>query len=165
MNDTDLDIRAFTTSDLDELQHIRALAFAPVFSSFRDIVGPQIADVALASAEEEQEQLLAGLCAPGAPEQVYVAVLDGQVVGFTALSLDENTRVGEISLNAVHPDFSGQGIGTRLYRRAIDVMKAGGMKVASVGTGGDPSHAPARRAYEKAGFGPSIPSLWMYRAL
>ena len=34
-----------------------------------------------------------------------------------------------------------------------------------VGTGGDPSHAPARRAYEKAGFGPAIPSLYYYRAL
>lgn len=165
MNDMHLDIRAFTAADLDELQHIRALAFAPVFSSLRDIVGPEIADVALASAEQEQEQLLANLCAPDAPEQVHVAVLDGQVVGFAALSLDENARVGEISLNAVHPDFSGQGIGTRLYRHAIEVMRAAGMKVASVGTGGDPSHAPARRAYEKAGFGPSIPSIWMYRAV
>ena len=37
--------------------------------------------------------------------------------------------------------------------------------VATVGTGGDPSHAPARRAYETAGFGPAIPSLTLYRLL
>ncbi len=86
-------------------------------------------------------------------------------MGFVAVSLDKETRVGEIGLNAVHPDLSGRGIGTRLYRHAIEVMKAAGMKVASVGTGGDPSHAPARRAYEKAGFGPAIPSIWMYRAV
>ncbi|WP_108881682.1 GNAT family N-acetyltransferase [Anderseniella sp. Alg231-50] len=160
-----IDIRPFTPSDLDELQHIRELAFAPVFSSFRNLVGPKIAGVALASAEAEQAELLAGMCAPDSPEQVFVAVLDGKIVGFTGLSLDENTRVGEIGLNAVHPDVSGRGIGTRLYRFAIEAMKAGGMKVASVGTGGDPSHAPARRAYEKAGFGPAMPSVWMYRSL
>jgi hypothetical protein len=39
------------------------------------------------------------------------------------------------------------------------------MRVATVGTGGDPSHAPARRAYEKAGFDREIPSVWMYRPL
>ena len=71
MNDMHLDIRAFTASDLDHLQHIRALAFAPVSSALRDIVGPEIADVALASAEQEQAGLLANLCAPGVPEQVH----------------------------------------------------------------------------------------------
>jgi hypothetical protein len=39
------------------------------------------------------------------------------------------------------------------------------MALATVGTGGDPSHAPARRAYAKAGFGPAIPSLTLYRLL
>jgi len=39
------------------------------------------------------------------------------------------------------------------------------MAAATVGVGGDPSHAPARRAYEKAGFGPTILSLWMYGSL
>ncbi len=160
-----VDIRPFRSSDLDELQQIRELAFAPVFRSFRAIVGQDIAAVALASAEAEQAQLLAGMCAAGSSEQVFVAELDGQIAGFAGLSLDDNTRVGEIGLNAVHPDFSNQGIGTQLYRFAIATMKAEGMKVASVGTGGDLSHAPARRAYEKAGFGVAIPSLWMYRSL
>jgi hypothetical protein len=41
-------------------------------------------------------------------------------------------------------------------------MKEAGMQVATVSTGGDPSHAPARRAYEKAGFTASIPSnCWL----
>jgi len=39
------------------------------------------------------------------------------------------------------------------------------MKVATVGTGGDPSHAAARRAYRNAGFDIEIPSVWMYRKL
>jgi hypothetical protein len=52
-----------------------------------------------------------------------------------------------------------------MYRHVLARMREGGMAVASVGTGGDPSHAPARRAYAKAGFGPAIPSLTLYTLL
>ena len=44
-------------------------------------------------------------------------------------------------------------------------MKSSGMQVATVATGGDPSHAPARRAYEKSGFNVQIPSVWMCQIL
>ena len=47
----------------------------------------------------------------------------------------------------------------------MKALKAAGMQLATVGTGGDPSHAPARRAYEKAGFSVHIPSIYMYRKL
>jgi hypothetical protein len=33
------------------------------------------------------------------------------------------------------------------------------------GTDGEESHAPARRAYEKAGFGPAAPSVYLFKAL
>jgi hypothetical protein len=39
------------------------------------------------------------------------------------------------------------------------------MLAATVATGGDASHAPARRAYQKAGFEAQIPSVWMCRRL
>ena len=165
MTRTSAEIRPYRAADLDSLQKIRALAFEPVFRSFRDMLGLPIADVALSTAETEQAGLLEDLCKPDTPQKVYVAELDGELIGFVSLSLDEKQKVGEIGLNAVRPDRAGRGVGTQLYEFALEEMKAAGMKVATVGTGGDPSHAPARRAYEKAGFGPSIPSLWMYRAL
>lgn len=158
-------IRPFGPSDLDDLQRIRASAFAPVFQSFRDIVGPAIAKFAFSSADEEQAALLADLCKSESPQEVFVAVVDRRIVGFVSISVDHKQLIGEIGLNAVHPDFSGRGIGTQLCEFALSEMKSAGMKVATVGTGGDPSHAPARRAYEKAGFGPSVPSVWMYRTL
>jgi hypothetical protein len=52
-----------------------------------------------------------------------------------------------------------------MYEFAIAQMKEAGMRVATVGTGGDPSHAPARRAYEKVGFAVQIPSVWLCRKL
>ena len=165
MDPIDIDIRPYEATDLDALQEIRARAFAPVFRSFREIVGAEIARIALASEEAEQAKLLDTLCKPDSPEKMFVAVLDGKTVGFVSFLLDDKTKVGEIGLNAVDPDVAGQGIGTRLYEFALAEMKTAGMEVASVSTGGDPSHAPARRAYEKAGFGPAISSVWMCRSL
>jgi ribosomal protein S18 acetylase RimI-like enzyme len=53
---------------------------------------------------------------------------------------------------AVDPARQGQGIGTALTTFALERMRAAGMAVAMVETGGDPGHAPARSTYEKAGF-------------
>ena len=165
MSDPSINIRPFRPDDLDKLQAIRHLAFQTVFQSFREIVGPQIAGVALKNVEQEQADQLAEICRSDSPEKVFVAECDGNPVGFVSISLNSGQQVGEIGLNAVHPDYGGQGIGTRLYAVALKEMKTQGMKVAAVGTGGDASHAPARRAYEKVGFGPAIPSVCLYRTL
>ncbi len=158
-------IRPFVSDDLSRLHEIRRAAFRPVFESFREIVGETIASVALVNAEDEQAELLDKICAEDSPQDILVIEQDAKVVGFCGVKVDPDTKVGEIDLNAVDPDAQGDGLGTALYEAALDHMRKAGMRVASVGTGGDPSHAPARRAYEKAGFGPSIPSVWMYRTL
>jgi GNAT superfamily N-acetyltransferase len=161
----DISIRPFAPGDLADLQRIRAAAFAPVFRSFREIIGEAVAALALGQAEAEQAELLASVCGPDSPHRVHVARIGDAIVGFVSFSLDAEKRIGEIGLNAVHPDHAGKGIGTALYDFAIAEMKRAGMRIATVGVGGDPSHAPARRAYQKAGFGPSLPSHWLYRVL
>lgn len=161
----DLVIRPFEAADLPRLHEIREAAFKPIFQSFRDIVGDDIAQPAFATAEAEQAAHLEALCQPDSSSKVFVARVESDIVGFVALSLDEEKKIGEIGLNAVHPSYAGRGVGTRLYEFAIDIMRDAGMVVATVGTGADPSHAPARRAYEKAGFGKGIPSVWLYKLL
>ncbi|MBX2805015.1 MAG: GNAT family N-acetyltransferase [Hyphomicrobiales bacterium] len=160
-------IRAFEVDELSHLDDIRRLAFAPVFASFRQIVGPSIAETAFAAAEAEQAELLKTICDPNTPDQVFIGVRDGVIAGFVSLTLNHETKVGEIGLNAVRPDCSGQGVGTALYEFALQEMRKAGMAIATVGTGGDESHTAARRAYEKVGFRAeaAIPSLWMYRKL
>lgn len=161
----DCHIRKFRPGDQPRLQAIREAAFRPVFRSFRELVGEDIAEVALASAEQEQANHLDSLCGTHSPHHVYVVEHRSEVVAFFALSVNRETRVGEIDLNAVDPEFQGRGIGARMYDFALDLMRAEGMRVATVGTGGDASHAPARRAYEKAGFLAAIPNLYLYRSL
>jgi ribosomal protein S18 acetylase RimI-like enzyme len=158
-------IRGANANDALRLEEVRRAAFAPVFASFRAILGEDLYQVAQARQDEAQAGYLASLLVPDSGWEVYVAEQAGLVVGFVSLQLNQNTTIGEIGLNAVHPDWAGAGIGTVLYDFAVERMREAGMRVATVSTGGDPSHAPARRAYEKAGFNVGIPSIWLCQKL
>lgn len=158
-------IRPFVESDFDRVDAIRRAAFAPVFASFRSLVGPEVAAVALTTLEAEQEAHLRAICRHGSAHEMHVAEEAGAVCAFVSLSFERETRVGEIGLNATHPDHQGRGIGTRLFTFALERMREEGMRAATVGTGGDASHAPARRAYGKAGFEAAIPGIHLYRTL
>ena len=109
--------------------------------------------------------MLDGICAAASGHHALVATVGGEIVGFVAFTIDADTRTGEIGLNAVHPDHAGRGAGTRMYVHAMARMKEAGVVLATVSTGADPSHVPARRAYEKAGFGPALPSVHLYKLL
>ncbi len=158
-------IRAFEPDDLSRLHKIREAAFAPVFASFRQIVGGAVATVAFATAEREQAELLDRICGAESEHEVMVVEHRSEIVAFCAVKADRESGVGAIDLNAVHPDWQGRGIGAWMYGQALDRLKAAGIQVATVGTGGDAAHGPARQAYEKAGFGVDIPSVYLYRSL
>jgi ribosomal protein S18 acetylase RimI-like enzyme len=76
--------------------------------------------------------------------------------------VNHTSRIGEIGNNAVHPDVQGRGIGPQMYRHALERLRELGMRFVKVGTGGDPAHAPARRAYEKVGFDVQLPGVEYY---
>lgn len=158
-------LRSAVLDDLLRMEEVREAAFEPVFASFRSILGEEIYNLAQAREDDAQGELLASYLAPESGWELYAAELAGNVVGFIAVHLNQNTQVGEIGLNAVHPDHAGKGIGTAMYEHATARMKKAGMRVATVATGGDPSHAPALRAYEKAGFSVKIPGVWLCRKL
>ena len=158
-------IRAFEHQDLLRLHEIREAAYRPVFKSFRSIVGEKIAAVALANAEREQGEFLDEICKADSAHEVFVVEHDAHIVAFCSITCNQETKVGVIDLNAAHPDCQGKGVGTWMYEYAVEQLRGAGMRVAEVGTGGDPSHAPARRAYEKAGFGPGIPNVYLYQEL
>jgi len=158
-------IRPARADDLPALEGVRQAAFAPIFASFRSILGDDLYPLVQAREDEAQQNLLASLLASGSGWEVFVAETADGVVGFVAFQVNQEARVGEIGLNAVHPNHSGKGIGTLMYDFALARMKDAGMRAATVATGADASHAPARRAYEKAGFTAQIPSVWLCRKL
>jgi GNAT superfamily N-acetyltransferase len=84
---------------------------------------------------------------------VFVAVASERLVGFVAVALDaSHERMGVIDIVGVDPDDQRRGISSRLTAFAAEHMLGRGMDIAVVETGGDPGHAPARAAYEAAGF-------------
>jgi len=83
------------------------------------------------------------------PDWVYVAVEDGDIVGFATIEYDEEQRSGRIQNNAVLEEYRNRGISTQLVERAVAELGKLGARHISVHT----THVPAaRRVYEKAGF-------------
>ena len=90
--------------------------------------------------------------------ETWVAVDDGTVAGFVNVTFDEEGLAGEIYMIAVDPDFQARGHARRLTDFATSEMERRGMTVATIATGGDPGHAPARATYDAAGFTAFPPS-------
>ena len=87
-------------------------------------------------------------------EHVTIAEVSGKAVGFATYELDHATRIGNVSDNAVLPQYRGRGIGGRLLERVLGLMEEAGMEYAQVSTGLEDGYAPARRMYERQGFKP-----------
>lgn len=132
-------IRAANAADATRLEEVRRVAFAPVFASFRSILGDDIYNLAQAREDEAQAGYLASLFTAGSDWEVYAAERAGIIVGFVSVRLSLDKAIGEIGLNAVHPDWAREGIGTEMYQFAIKRMREAGMRVATVSRGGHSS--------------------------
>jgi ribosomal protein S18 acetylase RimI-like enzyme len=149
-----LHIRPVCDHDVEDLVQLSLLAWAPVFPSFRQLLGQDIYTLIWPDWRTQQRAAVERVCKDGDKTTVWVAEWDGTVVGFVAYVLNLKDKTGEVQLLAVHPEYHNLGIGTELNTFALEKMKESGMTLAKVDTGGDPSHAPARRSYEKAGYTP-----------
>lgn len=158
-----LSIRPMTNDDMEDLVRLSLLAWAPVFSSFKQVLGENIYPLIFPDWRKHQSEVVVKICS-GEKILVWIAEVDGNIAGFIAYTLNYEAKTGEVELLAVHPDYQNRGIGTALNNFVLDRMKESGMKLASVGTGGDPGHAPARRSYEKAGYTP-LPIVRYYKDL
>ncbi len=159
-----LAIRPLHPTDLEALVQLSWLAWEPIFQSFEQILGPRIFPLLYPDWKAGQRQAVETVCSEPEKTSVLVAELAGVIVGFLAYELNLPEKTGEVQLLAVHPDYQNQGIGTALNRFALRKMQESGITLALVGTGGDPSHAPARRCYEKAGY-TGLPLVRYYQAL
>ncbi|GCE05402.1 GNAT family N-acetyltransferase [Dictyobacter aurantiacus] len=156
-------IRLMSDEDIEPIVQLSLLAWAPVFDSFQQVLGERIYALMYPDWKKQQQEVVEKYCRE---EQttVYVADVDGRVAGFITYTLNNEDKTGEVDLLAVHPEYQNRGIGTELNTFVFERMKERGIKLASVGTGGDPGHAPARRSYEKAGY-IGLPLMRYYKDL
>ena len=155
-----MQIKPYDPSHLDAVIRLSLRAWEPVFNSLKQVFNPTLYQVFYPEHwRVSQQQAVEAICADE-NTNVWVAIASdtsepndaGTIVGFTAVKLHPDDRMGEIYMIAVDPDFQGRGIGSALIEFALAWMQTEGMLVAMVETGGDPGHAPARHTYEKAGF-------------
>lgn len=161
----DIVIRDLGTDDVEPIIDIAVAAWEPIYAYFRQTMGEELFQAAVPEWQERKARQVRRACDPDDPARVCVAEEEGRIVGFVTFYIDRTSGIGEIGNNAVRPDMRGKGIAPQMYRHALARMKELGMRYAKVCTGGDPSHAPARRAYEKVGFDIRLPGVEYYRPL
>ncbi len=159
-----IQIRHLHSDDIEAVLQLSLLAWAPVFRSFEQVLGPSIYAKIYPDWETSQREAVDEVLRDIAKYTVWVAEREQTIVGFIAYTLDLTEKVGEVYMLAVHPAHQNRGIGTELNNFALRQLKASGMQLAVVGTGGDPGHAPARRSYEKAGY-TALPVVRYYKDL
>jgi ribosomal protein S18 acetylase RimI-like enzyme len=147
-----IEIREFCEGDLETVVEFSLRAWAPVFAAVRDVLGDDIFLRLHPDWKANQSEAVRSSCT-NVERDVFVAVVSGHPVGFVAIALNAfHERMGVIEIIGVDPDYQRRNISSRLTEFAAEHMRSRGMDIVVVETGGDSGHAPARAAYETAGF-------------
>lgn len=147
---------------MDKAIAITYEAWTPIFEKYREALGEEMFNDLYGDWKESKyDRVYAGLTSG----RGFVAVVDEEVVGFIFYEVDQKKKLGTVQENAVALACRGMGISQKMYDHVFGQMRREGMKYAMVGTGLDEAHAPARRAYEKAGFHRSLPSVRYFTEL
>ncbi|MEN3342164.1 MAG: hypothetical protein V7644_1568 [Actinomycetota bacterium] len=161
-----VEIRRYEESDLDTIVEFSLRAWEPVFESLRQVLGDAIftrlhqPDWRAAQAESVRSS-----CDTSGEREVFVAVADGRPVGFAAVVLNAfHEQMGVVDVIAVDPRCQRRGIARQLMDHSAEHMRAQGMDIAAVGTGGDAGHGPARALYESLGY-TALPGVRYLRLL
>lgn len=150
-------IRDYTPADEDAVVALALEIWDPVFASVNGVLGPELA-LRLHGADwrDHQARDVRDILRPGPlPAHAWLAEdsRNGSLVGFAAAAVvDPRRHIGELRIVGVAPREQRGGLGTELVGLCRDWMRAQGMRVAYLSTGGDAGHAPARALYERTGF-------------
>ena len=144
-------VRPYQPADQEAVVRLALRAWEPVFASIRDSLDPAVYGVFYPDGWRSHQR--ADVEAALADQDVWVAERGGAVAGFVSVVLHPDDDLGEIHMVAVDPGHQKGGVGAALTDHAVAQMRKSGAKVVMVETGADPGHGPARRLYERSGFG------------
>jgi GNAT superfamily N-acetyltransferase len=148
-----IEIRPYDEGDLDAIVDLSLRAWEPIFGSLRQVLGEAIFErLHRPDWRAVQAGAVRATCTSD-ERSVFVAVAEGRPVGFVAVALNAfHEGMGVVDIVAVDPEHQRRGIAARLMERAVEHMRAEGMDIAAVETGGDAGHGPARALYESLGY-------------
>jgi ribosomal protein S18 acetylase RimI-like enzyme len=157
-------IRAYKEEDLPRLKEIGTQAWAPIYPVYRRAYGEELFNILVPDVNKTKAEQIDRHCRRR-PECVLVYEEEGKIVGFATFLLWTEQSIGEIGNNAVDPAWQGRGIAQQLYKAVLERFRKEGLRFAKVTTGLDEGHAPARRAYERAGFNIQTRDVTYYQKL
>ena len=145
------DIRRLREADTDAVVEMSLRSWEPVFASFREVWGAELfhrfyPDWRASQAKDVRKAL--------DTNDTWVSVAGSTVTGFVSIIFDTDEAQAEVYMIAVDPRHQRDGIASALMAFAETEMIRRGITLATVSTGGDPGHAPARSTYEQAGYTP-----------
>lgn len=141
---------------IDKAIEITYVAWEPIFEKYREELGEEMfSDLYGDWKDMKYKRVYDGLTSG----KGFIALVNGEVAGFIFYEVDKEKKKGIIEENAVSSKYRGMGIARKMYEFVLGKMREAGMVYAMVTTGLDEAHAPARRAYEKAGFDKTLESV------
>ena len=149
-----MQIQPYNSRYLDAVVRLSLRAWSPVFDSIRKVISPELYQQFYPHDWQVSQKKAVEATCKATDMNVWIAIDSDLIVGFVAVKTHLASNTGEMYMIAVDPDYQRQGIATALLRVALDWMKAAGLSIAMIETGGDAGHAPARFTYEKLGFEP-----------
>ena len=161
----DVIIRKITPEDVDRVMEIATQQWLQIYDQYRKVIGDELFERFYKGAINNLRNNIYDRTQR--PDYCFVAVIDGVVCGFASYRVEETAlgKNGVVGYNGVDNAYKGRGIAGKLYNKLFDEMRAAGCDAAKVHTGLDDGHAPARRAYQKAGFEVGLPSIDYFKKL
>ena len=143
-------MRAYRKEDIGQVMEIADAGWRSIRQMSRETLGDAVSDILNPGGDAKSKGLQVKTQIESGRYGVAVCEHEGAVVGFITWSTDG--LIGEICNNAARPGTGLKGIGQTMYRFVLDEFRKAGVRAVRVTTGLDWAHAPARRAYERAGF-------------
>ena len=156
-------MREYRSGDLGQVMNIANAAWQPIRKMSREALGDTISDLLNPAGDAESKGLQIKAQIESGQYGIAVCEHEGQIVGFITWLIEG--QIGEICNNAARQDTGLKGIGQTMYHFVLDEFRNAGVKAVKVTTGLDWAHAPARRAYERAGFKKHLDSITYFMEL
>ncbi len=157
-------IRKYKPEDLSIIMDMGNRAWREIYKMFREAYGYELFQLITPDETTSKGKQVKAHCERH-PEWVFICEEDGRIVGFVTFSLNSDKKIGEIGNNAKDLDCDLKGIGQQMYKAVLEYFREHGMIYAKVHTGLDYAHAPASRAYQRAGFNLSHEEVNYYMKL
>lgn len=150
----DLTVVPYTAGHRAAVLDLAMRSWAPVLARMRESVPHFVYDNFYPDGWRVRQEADLAQVLDEEPDTVDVAMLNGTIVGWVSTRIHPEDSMGEVHVITVAPEQQRGGVGRALLEHAHGRVRRAGMRMVMVETGGDPGHAPARAAYEAAGYQP-----------